>query len=179
MNIFAMPCINDSLISMKLSDLHFTPENHFVAMEYYGLILNRTFLILLVENNFIGILANGLISAKNYSDPLTAFVTDRLAVSGDIHDPYSYLKNSYLMKMEGVNLLTDDLTEIRRANFRYPIREISGVTYDARKKWGMGIYPHDGRIYMKLGDKRREFIIPGNQSGQAIADRIKSRISSL
>jgi hypothetical protein len=164
---------------MKLSDLHLSPGNHFIAMEYYGLILNRTFLILLVESNFIGIVANGLISVKNNSDPLNAFVTNRLAVSGDLYDPHSYLNNNYLMKMEGVNLLTDDLTKIRRANFRYSIDAIADIKYDARKKWGMGNYPHDGRIYMKLSSKRREFIILGNQSGQAIANRIQSRVSSL
>jgi hypothetical protein len=164
---------------MKLSDLHLSPENHFVAMEYYGLILNRTFLILLVENNFIGMVANGLVGTKNHADPLTALVTDLIAVSGDISDPYSYVKNSYLMQMKGVNLLTDDLTKIRRANFRYSFDEIADVTYDARKKWGMGYYPHDGRIYLTLGDKKREFIILGNQSGQSIVNRIKTRISSV
>ena len=163
---------------MKLSDLYLTPENHFVAMEYYGLILNRTFLILLLDNNFIGIVANGLVGAKIYSDPLTAFITDRLVVSGDVYDSYSYLKNSYLMKMKRVNLLTDDLTKIQRANFRYSIREITNVKYNPRKKWGMGDYPHDGRIYLKLNDKMREFIILGNQSGGAIAKMIKSLIGS-
>ena len=154
---------------MRLFDFKLIEGNHFVAMEYYGLILNRTFLILLAETHMIGVVANGLISVRSAADPLTSIITDALSVHGDLHNPLSYLKEKYLNRVKNLNLLGDDFLKINRANFRIRFDEISEVTYDPRKKWGMGYYPHDGKVYVTTHGNRREFIILGDQSGRAIA----------
>jgi hypothetical protein len=58
-----------AILFMKIGDFEFTDKNHFVAMEYYWLILNRTFLILLMEDQLIGIKVHGPIGVES-SDPL-------------------------------------------------------------------------------------------------------------
>ena len=60
-----------------------------------------------------------------------------------------------------------------KANFRINISEINHIYYDPKKKWGMGNYPHDGKIYIEtFNGKRKELIILGGQSGQGIVDWI-------
>ena len=50
---------------MKFKDFALKSDNHFVAMQYYGLILNRTFLVILTNNELIGIKVNGLVSVES------------------------------------------------------------------------------------------------------------------
>jgi hypothetical protein len=160
---------------MRLSDFPLNPKNHFVAMEYYGLILNRTFLILLAEKHMIGMVANGIVSAQSSPDPLTAIVTGKLSIHGELDDPHSYLNNKHLKQASNVDLLGDDFLKLNRANFRAGFDEVSEVSYDPRKKWGMGHYPHDGKVYVRMNGKKREFIILGSQSGQEIAGWIEEQ----
>ena len=53
---------------MKLKDIELTDKNHFIAMEYYYLILNRTFLVIKTKGFLIGIEGNGL-SLIHISEP--------------------------------------------------------------------------------------------------------------
>lgn len=160
---------------MKLSDLKLSEENHFVGMEYHGLILNRTLLVLLTETHLIGILGRGVTAAEDESDPLTAWIFGYFSVHGDLNDPHSYLKQSYLDNAADIDLLGNEFLKMNRANFRYLFTEISEVSYNPKKKWGMGYYPHDGKVYLTAQGRKREFIILGNQSGRIIAGRIKER----
>ena len=81
---------------MKLADTELTEDNHFVAMEYYALMLNRTFLIIKTADMLIGIQGNGMVSVEGGGDILTRAITATMAVRGDLTNPYSYLKNEYL-----------------------------------------------------------------------------------
>ena len=74
---------------MKLKDIELTNTNHFIAMQYYGLILNRTYLVLITSNHLIGLVANGLASVQG-GDPLTSVLTSKMAVDGDLMNPLSY-----------------------------------------------------------------------------------------
>ena len=163
---------------MKLSDIELTKGNHFIAMQYYGLILNRTFLVLITENYLIGIVANGLVSVKGGGDSLTRQITTHLAIDGDLENPLSYLNEKYLEKANCLNLLRDNLSKKNKSNFRYELREIESVKYDPKKKWGMGYYPHDGKVYIKINGKSHEFIVLGNQSGFEIQEFITNSINS-
>ncbi len=49
---------------MTITEFEFTPDNHFVAMEYYGLVLNRTFLVLITDQELIGIKVHGLVGVE-------------------------------------------------------------------------------------------------------------------
>ncbi len=132
----------------------------FVAMEYYALILNRTFLITIKDGALCGVVCSGLTSIEGGGDPLTKTATGKLAVHGNLDDPKSYVN-------------AERIKQPSNANFSIPLSKISKVTYDPRKKWGMGYYPHDGRVFVEAEGKKREFIILGNQSGKEIAERLR------
>lgn len=169
---------------MTLKEFILNDENHFVAMEYYKLILNRTFLILVTEDKLIGLLANGTISteagenilAKGRHDIITRQITRQLAVRGDLSNPYSYIKEKYIREIENDNIFSEKILLKNKANFVISRRDIKAVQYDPKKKFGMGNYPHDGKIVIETKDgKKREFIILGDQSGQTIADIIQNK----
>jgi len=165
---------------MTITDFQRENGRYFVAMQYYSLILNRTYLVLLTDSFMIGIQSNGLVSIKGGGDAFTMAVTEKLAVSGDLNNPLSYVNPNYIKRIENIDLLSDDLLTKNKSNFRISYSDILTVKYDARKKWGMGYYPHDGKVYVKTNSgKTIEFIILGSQSGQSIRDLIAAKIPPM
>ena len=160
---------------MTFSDFELTEDNHFVAMEYYMLLLNRTYLILLSNDTIIGILGNGMVSIEGGDDFYSKKITNTFAIRGDLTNPHSYLKQKYIQKVETDNLFDGSILKKSKANFIIKKSELVDVHYDQSKKWGMGYYPHDGKVYVETNKMKREFIILGNQSGQKIANLILSR----
>ena len=137
----------------------------FVAMEYYALVLNRTYLVCVGDGEITGSVCRGLTSVEGGGDRLSRALAAKLAVHGDLADPASYINGATLSKDH-------------RANFAIAFSEVNSVTYDPRKKWGMGYYPHDGRVHVTTRDWRREFIILGAQSGRDIAARLNAAIGA-
>ncbi len=165
--------VTSHIQQMKLKEIELTDNNHFVAMEYYFFILNRTFLIVKTQGYLVGIEGNGLISVESGGNILAREIASNMAVKGDLTNPYSYLKNSYIEKVENVDLLDGSLTKLNNTNFVIKISDIKNAQYNPKKKWGMGYYPHDGRVTIETFDnQKREFIVLGNQSGQKIASWI-------
>jgi hypothetical protein len=144
-------------------------------MEYYGLILNRTFLILLTKHSIFGVIVNGIVTTKIHADPLTTFISYKHAVHGDLNNHLSYINEKYLSAIKDLDLSSEAFLEASRFNFSAYYSEISNVKFDSRKKWGMSGHPHDGKIYITIHGRKREFIILGDQSGQHISEWIKSR----
>lgn len=164
---------------MTLRNFEFKDNNHFVAMEYYNLILNRTFLVLRTGNCLIGLYGNGIVSTEGGNDVLTKAVTRKLAIRGDLSNPYSYLKGKYIDLSMDDDLDGESILHTHKSNFRIAWKDIQSVHYDPKKKWGMGPYPHDGKVYVKtINNKQREFIILGDQSGREIASFISASIYS-
>jgi hypothetical protein len=128
-------------------------------MQYYGLILNRTYFVSVDAQGLTCTVCRGLTAVK------TPFNSSSLAVRGDLHDPASYI--------------TYPLTRRSRANFTLSHGEITSVVHDPRKKWGMGYYPHDGRVFVDTVGRRYEFIILGNQSGREIAERLSAYLGHV
>jgi hypothetical protein len=156
-----------------LKDIELTSKNHFIAMEYYMLLLNRTYLILITPDKIIGILGNGLISLETSGDPLSNKIASKFAVRGDLRNPHAYLKEKYIREVENVNLSDQSILRKHRANFIIQKSDIIDSWHDPTKKWGMGYYPHDGKVYIKKRKSRtREFIILGSQSGEDIAHQV-------
>ena len=156
---------------MKLKELELTNNNHFVAMEYYYLILNRTFLVIKTKEYLIGIQGNGLVSVEGGKEILTRQITSNMPVKGDLTNPFSYLKNKFLEKIADLDLLDGSIVETNKTNFLIKTSDIKSAFYNPLKKFGMGPYPHDGRVTIETFDnKKREFIILGNQSGENIAN---------
>lgn len=161
---------------MKLKDIELTDDNHFVAMEYFYLILNRTFLVIKTKGYLIGIQGNGLVSVEGGKDILTRQITTNMAIKGDLTNPYSYLKNKYLEKIADLNLIDGSIIEANKINFLLKLSDIKSANHNPSKKFGMGPYPHDGRVEIEIFDnKKREFIILGNQSGKNIANLITTK----
>ena len=155
---------------MTLKNFDLKDDNHFVAMEYYALILNRTFLVLLTKDSLIGLKGNGIVSVEGGGNMFAKEISNSMAVRGDLTNPYSYLKEKYIREIEDKNLFDKSVVLKNKTNFIIPRTEIENAFYDSKKKWGMGYYPHDGKVYVETVDnKKREFIILGNQSGYKIA----------
>jgi len=158
---------------MLLKDFILDDGNHFVAMEYHTLILNRTYLVIITKDYLLGLKVNDVVSTEAGHNLLAFAATNPLAIRGDLDNPFSYVKNKYLEPLLEEDINLDLILEYSKANFRIYRRDITRVTYDPSKKWGMGYYPHDGKVYVHTADnKKREFIILGKQSGKAIADWI-------
>ena len=159
---------------MKLKDFELKKGNHFIAMEYYGLILNRTFLVLITENELIGLKVNGIVSVEvNGGNPITQKITNTMAITDNLENPYSYAKSSFLNRLAEKDIFSETILKDSFVNFKIPKSEINEVIYNKKKKWGMGPYPHDGKVYVKTKSKKREFIIMGNQSGENIKNWIE------
>ncbi|QEC76296.1 hypothetical protein [Mucilaginibacter ginsenosidivorax] len=153
---------------MLLRSFELKEGNFFIAMEYYGLILNRTFVVIILNDRLIGLKVSGAISAEGGHNPFTIAATRALAVKGDLQNPFAYVKQKYTRQLLDEDILGSAILKVDSANFEIFKRDIIEVTYDARKKWGMGPYPHDGKVYVKTAGKTREFIILGAQSGEDI-----------
>lgn len=133
----------------------------FVAMEYYALVLNRTFVISIDGDRLEGVQCRGLTSTAGGRDALTRYINDRLAVHGDLDDPSSYIGDRRPW-------------HYRRADFAIPLRDIRSAEHDPRLKWGMGYYPHDGRIHLRTDAHARELIVLGRQSGRGICAHLRA-----
>lgn len=161
---------------MTLTEFNLKKGNHFVAMQYYGLIMNRTFLILLTKEYLIGLKVNGLVSVQGGADPLTMLITYDMSIKSNVDNPYSYVKSKYLKKIEHLDIFGQEILNSNKSNFKIERKDIINVWHDKKKKWGMGYYPHDGKVYVKTLHKKWEFIILGSQSGKEIEEWIKNKI---
>lgn len=161
---------------MTLKHFKLTVDNHFVAMEYYGLILNRTFLVVLTKEHLVGIKVNGLVAARYPDAGLANAVVNPLVIDGDLDNPRSYMKQEQLEKLQDCELDDGSVLKLRRSNFMYRRSDIVSATHNPAKKAGMGYYPHDGRVIIRLANgRKRELIVLGNQSGGMIAALISAQ----
>ncbi|MEO7486170.1 MAG: hypothetical protein ABIU77_03680 [Ferruginibacter sp.] len=161
---------------MKFKDFELTDINHFVAMQYYGLILNRTFLVIMVSDLLIGIKVNGLVSVESGGSMIAKELSATMTINGDLQNPYSYIKSKYIDDVADLELLDGSILSNQKSNFIIRRSDIKNARYDPRKKWGMGYYPHDGKVYIETTDgKKKEFIILGNQSGHTIASLVLTK----
>ena len=140
------------------SELLRYPVYGFVAMEFYWLILNRTFVVFIAPDGLYGWKTNGPVSNadKTYFEPYQEM----------LQDPD----------------FTRDLPAVRklaalRGGFIYPKAEIVAVTSDERRQWGMGGIAHSGHVYLRLasGSTRKLILL-----GEVIPDNVRDRmIASL
>lgn len=158
---------------MKLRDFKLKKDNHFVAMEYYWLIANRTYLIIAMDDVLVGIKVNGLISVESNGNMLEKSLVNSMAIKDDLSNPYSYIKSKYFDIAQDCDLLDGSILRLNKANFIIKRSDLRDAVYDPTRKWGMGYYPHDGKVYVtKANGSKREFIILGSQSGRDIAQMI-------
>lgn len=133
-------------------------------MEYYALILNRTYLLTIDGTHLDGIVCRGLTSIESGAG-VSRIATSKLAVHGNLNDPKSYVDEHLL-------------TKPNRANFSVSLGDVCSIEYTPKKKWGMGYYPHDGRVFIRTATDKRELIILGCQSGREIAARLSNAVEN-
>jgi hypothetical protein len=128
----------------------------FVAMEYFGLILNRTYVVFIAPEALYGWKARG---------PVTN-------MQSMYFQPYvQMLNNPALMHdREAVQKLAE-----LKGGFVIARSQILGIEFIRRNKWGMGGIPHTGRIQIRIASGRtREFILLGNVVSEGIQREILS-----
>ena len=133
----------------------------FTAMEYWALILNRTFLIFTYNEMLCGAKVRGTTSSFS-------------VLFGDSYwsNFLSYLSRRFLKKHIGIAPDSSAFLAANRTNFQIPRNEITKITFDPTPKWGMGGVPHTGKLYIETATRKREFIILGSQDGKDIESRL-------
>ncbi|WP_210521680.1 hypothetical protein [Hymenobacter terricola] len=163
---------------MRFHEYALQEGNHFMAVEYYALMLNRTFLVLVTPTHLVGVKVNGLLSAEGGRDPFTRAITRVMAVQ-DKNNPYAYGREKYLKEVDELDLYGAEILGKSGGNFRLAYGDIASVTHDPRSKWGMGPYPHDGKVYVTTKTGQKKELIPiGQQDGAAIAQAIQQKLGS-
>jgi hypothetical protein len=127
-----------------------------VAMEYYALILNRTFLIVGHDTTIAGAKVHGIHRAS-LGSPDHRF-----------DDPRSFISPGMLSKLVGSFPNNRAFLNQARGNFLVDRHNLTSVTYDERPKPGMGNIPHSGSVVLAFDGRTREFILLGRQDGPGV-----------
>lgn len=153
----AQPAVDILREAISSADLVKVPMSGFVAMEYYWLALNRTYVIFIAPEGLYGWLAQGPVAAPDhaYFEPYERMLRDEL-----------FTRNHAVIQK--LSLL--------RGGFFFGRSEIASIVDDDRKKWGMGELPHTGTIRVRLvSGESREFIVLGRTN----TGRIRHKIISI
>lgn len=132
-----------------------------VAMEYYGLILNRTMLIVGFGKTLAGAKVHGVLGAS-------LGPTDHR-----FDDPRSFVNDRLLDRLVGSFPHHTDFVKQARGNFVIGLGELSKVEYIERPKWGMGNIPHSGKLKLTSQNRTREFVLLGRQDGPRLMAAIQ------
>jgi len=140
------------------SDLREPPLSGFVAMEYYWLILNRTFVVFVAPEGIYGWKAQGAVTN----------------VDRTFYEPYQeMLKDDEFMRDRQA---IEKLSRLR-GGFFIERSAITTVEYNERQKWGVGGILHSGRINVKLSNGRtREFILLGFVIGDELINQMAATL---
>jgi len=138
----------------------------FIAMEYWMLLLNRIYLVTAVEGFLCGAKIRG-----------TTFSPKTPQENKPWFDLKFYLTQEVVDRYRGVEPGSDKFMSLNRANFRLALSDLQGAEFDPRKKFGMGYVPHTGRLYVLRNRlQKREFMLLGDQDGNAVADQLNQLI---
>src|SRR5579872_4195409 len=139
---------------------------YFIAMEYKGM-SNCIYKVYVTDSLIYGAKVNGYITVQpNYG-------IGRSVPKERMHDPEAYVDKT-MDKYD--NLLSDHsaFLTLDKDNFIIQKADIKRVYHNPKKKWGMGYYPHAGRIEIetvKTPENRksdRELILVGDQNPDLI-----------
>jgi len=139
-------------------------EAFFIAMEYYNLILNRTYGIFATKQMICGAKIIGVAAA-----PTNSYGTYALMW----RDPRNFIAEKTIRKYEGIDLQKPEFLAVNKANFQIKCSDVAEIKFVAKKKASMGAIPHTGSLFISTSDgKKREFIILADQDGEDIKNRI-------
>ncbi len=140
--------------------------SYFIGMEYKGM-SNCIYKVYITDSLIFGAKVNGYITTQPNFGVGTSIPKERM------HDPEAYVDKA-MDKYD--NLLSDQtlFLNANKDNFIIHRSDITHLSHNPKKKWGMGYYPHAGRIEIKTiktpenrkGD--RELILVGDQNPDVI-----------
>jgi len=132
---------------------------NFIAMQYYGLILNRTYRVYVTDLYLCAARVRGLLASP-------------LAPNEEWYDPEFYVHQSLASQYDQIDPTSPAFLAQDRANFQLARHTIASITYYP-KKWGMGAVPYSGRLVLKTSaNTNHEFILLGRQDAEAIRTRL-------
>jgi hypothetical protein len=136
----------------------------FLAMEYYAIIMNRTFAISATKTMISGAKAFGAVGSPRSGLGIYRW-----------RDPRNFIGRKTLDKYKGVNPESPDFPAISKENFQINTVDVLGITFNPKQKLSMGGIPHSGSITLSLKDQKpREFILLGDQDGKEIESKLRS-----
>jgi hypothetical protein len=138
------------------SELLKSPLYGFVAMEFYWLILNRTFVVFVAPDGLYGWKAAGPVTNSNrrYFEPLQEMVEDK-----ELMRDFPAIR-----KLAGLT-----------GGFFIGNSELASVMADSSGQWGMGGIAHSGHVHVRLNSgKSRTFILLGEIIPEQVRDHIAS-----
>lgn len=148
------------------------PPAHFIAMEYKGM-SNCIYKVYVTDSLIFGAKVNGYITVQ------PTYGMGKFVPKEKMHNPEAYV-DSAMDKYD--TLLSDQVAFLKGDKDNFIIRrsDIKQVTHNPKKKFGMGYYPHAGRIEIesiktsanRKGD--RELILVGDQNPDQLLSLLKS-----
>lgn len=152
------------LLSILVSETHHLGDRpaYFVAMEYKGM-SNCIYKIYITDSLILGAKVNGYIAAEPTMGMGKAVPKSRM------HDPQAYVDQTMDAKYENSFSDKDKFLAIDKDNFIIRTGDIKKIYHNPKPKWGMGYYPHMGRVIIetiKTPENRRaerELILVGDQ----------------
>jgi hypothetical protein len=128
----------------------------FSAMQYYALILNRTYKVFIADSMLCGAKVLGLVASP-------------AAPSSDMSDAAYWAATLSATLYDRLDVTSRTFLRLNISNFQIKWADIVQIDYKPGKKWGMGNVPHSGRIVVRLKSGRsRELILLGEQNGEAL-----------
>ena len=122
----------------------------FVAMQYYWVMLNRTFEVFVTDTKICAARVGGLIASPTFVDE-------------KYKEPRFYVRPRLRARYDGVDPDSSEFLAIDSANFQISRAEIGDIELH-KTKWGMGAVPYSGRIVMSLRDGgKKELVLVGTQ----------------
>jgi hypothetical protein len=139
---------------------------HFAVMQYYALILNRTYKMFIAPTMLCGAKVLGIVANPS-------------GTSEAMLDPEYWTGTMMATLYDGLDVTSREFLRLNGANFQIAWRDITSVEFNSRRKWGMGNVPHSGRIVLRLVSGRScELILLGTQDGEALRARLESAASA-
>jgi hypothetical protein len=136
----------------------------FVAMQYYALILNRTYKVFITDRMLCGAKVTGLVASPLSPEP------DQL-------EPDYWARTLEATLYERIDVTSPLFLRMNGANFQIPWTGIREIEFSTAEKWGMGNVPYSGRIFLRLKSGRsKELILLGTQDGPGLREMLQKKL---
>ncbi|MHA4810016.1 hypothetical protein ACX0G9_18020 [Flavitalea flava] len=140
---------------------------YFVAMEYKGL-LNCIYKVYVTDSLILGAKVNGYITVQ------PNFGIGHAVGWKVMHIPDAYVNRKMDSKYENILADYEEFMKADKQNFIIRRADVKDIFHDPTPKWGMGYYPHTGKIIIqaintvKNVKPERELILVGDQNPKEV-----------